>query len=65
MKGTKYKIMFGLILKMFIRFLTDLANASNHAKSVSLRNKKFNLLLLIYILINTVKNYTTIYLMLN
>ena len=50
---------------MFIGLFTGLVNASNHKKCVSLSNQKFNLLLLIYILMNTVKNYTTIYLQLN
>ena len=53
--------MFGLIKKMFIGLLTSLVNASNHARCVSLSNQiqtRFYLLLLIYILINTVKNYT-------
>ena len=52
---------------MFIRLLTGLANASNQTKCVSLSNQntKFNLLLLIYILMNTVKNYTTAHLRLN
>ena len=32
--------MFGLIKKKFIRTLTDLVNASNHKKCVSLSNQK-------------------------
>ena len=36
----QYKIMFGLIKKMFIRLLTGLINASNHTKCVSLCNQK-------------------------
>ena len=32
--------MFGLILKMFIRLLTGLVNASNHTKYSSLNNQK-------------------------
>ena len=41
---------------MFIVFLSSIVNASNHTKCFSLRNKNgtFNLLLLIYILINAV-----------
>ena len=53
--------MFGLIKKMFIGLLTSLVNASNHARCVFLSNQiqtRFYLLLLIYILTNTVKNYT-------
>ena len=61
MKRT-YKIMFGLIKKIFIGLLTGLVT-----KCVSLRNQKFmfNLLFLIYILMNTVKNFITIHLQLN
>ena len=52
---------------MFIVLLTSIVNASNHAKCVSLNNKKCDnhLLLLIYILIDTVKNYITIHFWLN
>ena len=65
--------MFGIIKKMFIVLLTSLintsniVNASNHTKCVSLSNEnlKFNILLLIYVLMNTVTNYTTIHLWLN
>ena len=32
--------MFGLIKKMFVGLLTDIVQASNHAKHVSLSNKK-------------------------
>ena len=67
MKRTWYKTMFGLIKKVFIGLLINIVNASNHAKCVSLGNKnaKFNLLLLIYLLVNTVKNFTTIDFQLN
>ena len=63
MKETGYKIMFGVIKKMFIMLLTSLVNASSDTKYVSLSNQKckVNLVLLIYILMNTVKNYTTIH----
>ena len=42
----------------------NIVNGSNHTKSVSLSNHKCitNLLLLIYVLMNTVKNVTTIHL---
>ena len=40
MKRTWYKIMFGLIKKIFIRLLTGLVNGSNHTKCVSLNNQK-------------------------
>ena len=36
MKTTWYKLMFGLIKKIFIEFLTSLANGSYHTKCVSL-----------------------------
>ena len=35
-----YKIMFGIIKKMFIIFLTSTINASNHTKCISLNNQK-------------------------
>ena len=50
--------MFGLLWKMFMRSLISKVNASNHKKYISLR---FNLLLLVYILTNTAKNYTIIH----
>ena len=40
MKRTCYKIMFGLIKKIFNGLFTDLANGSNHTKCVSLINQK-------------------------
>ena len=40
MKRTWYEIMFWTIEKMFILFLPTIANASCHAKCVSLSNKK-------------------------
>ena len=40
MKITCYKIMFGLIKKIFNGLFTDLANGSNHTKCVSLINQK-------------------------
>ena len=53
--------------KMFIILLTNIVNASNHTKCISLSNKNvnFKLLLLIYIIMNIVKNYTTIHMLLN
>ena len=47
--------MFGLIKEMFIPELTSTVNVNHRA----IRNLWFNLLLLIYFLINTVKNYIT------
>ena len=39
-KETLYKIMFGLIEKMFIGLLTGLVNGSTHTKWVLLSNQK-------------------------
>ena len=55
--------MSGIIKKMIIVLLNSIVNAYNHKKCVSLskkKNAKFNLPLLIYILMNTVKNFATI-----
>ena len=60
--------MFGIINKMLIVLLTSLFNASSHTKCLSLSNKKnakFNLFILIYIIMNTIKNYATIHLQLS
>ena len=61
--------MFGLIKKVFMGLLISIVNASSHAKCVSLSNQKCmthpSLILLIYILMNTVKNFTTMHLRLN
>ena len=59
--------MFELIKKMFIGLLTNLVvNASSHTKCVSLYNQKCKTqLLLIYVLMKTGKNFTTIHLQLN
>ena len=46
--------MFGLIKQIFVMLLTSIVNASNHTKYMSLW---LNLLLLNYILVNTVKNW--------
>ena len=56
-----YKIMFGIIKKMFILLLSSIVNFSDNKKSVSLNNQntRFKLPLLIYILMSTVKNFTT------
>ena len=43
MKGTWCKIMFGLIKKIFITFLTGPVNGTNHTKFVSLSNQKCNI----------------------
>ena len=43
--------------------ITSIVNASNYTKSV--KNARFNLTLLIYIFMNTIKNYTAIILRLN
>ena len=48
-----------LLKKIFIVLLTSIVNFSNHTKCLSLSNQKWrlNLPLLIYILMNTVKNF--------
>ena len=40
MKRTWYKIMFGLIKKIFIELLTGLVNRSIHTKCILLSNQK-------------------------
>ena len=58
--------MLGLIKKIFYGILTGLVDGSNHTKCVSLSNQKYKIQpTLIYILMNTVKNFTIIYLQLN
>ena len=54
--------MFGIIEKMFLVLLASIINASNHIKCVYVSNQKneIQLLILIYILINTVKNFFSI-----
>ena len=63
MKIAWNKIIFGLIKKIFIGLLTGLVNRSNHTKCVLLSNQKCMIqpTLLIYILMNTVKNFTIIH----
>ena len=60
--------MFWLIKRMFMGLLISIVNATSHTKCVSLSNQKcitqptlINLRTLIYILMNTVKNLTTIH----
>ena len=60
--------MFWLIKRMFMGLLISIVNATSHTKCVSLSNQKcitqptlINLQTLIYILMNTVKNLTTIH----
>ena len=67
MERTWYKIMFGLIKKIFIGLLTGLVNGSNHTKWISLSNQKC---MIQPTLINLHPNeygqkFTTIYLRLN
>ena len=59
--------MFGLIKKTFIGWLTGLVNGSNHTMCISLSNQKCEIqpILLIWILMNTVKNFIIIDLQLN
>ena len=56
--------MFGLLQKLFIELLTDLV-MDLMIQSAFRENMRFNLPSLSYILINTVKKFTTIYLRLN
>ena len=67
MKRKWYKIMFGLIKKMFIVLLSNIVNGSiiQSACHWAIKNVWFHLPLLIYILMNTVKNFSTIDLRLN
>ena len=58
--------MLGIIKNMVIVVLTGTVSASNHTKCVSLSNQKCMIqptvnLLLIYILMKTVKNFTIIH----
>ena len=57
-----YETMFRLIKKIFIGLLTSIVSAFNHTKCVLLSSHKCMTqpTLIIYILINTVKNFTTI-----
>ena len=43
MKETWYKIIFGLIKKIFIGLLTGLVNRSNHKKCVLLSDQKYEI----------------------
>ena len=58
--------MIGFIERILIRLLTNIVNASNYIKCISLSNQKgmINLLLLIDILTNKLKDYVTIHLQL-
>ena len=40
MKGTQHKIVFEIIKRMLILLLSNIVNASNHTKCVSLSNQK-------------------------
>ena len=59
--------MFGIFKKNFIVLPTGIVNSSNHTKCVSWSNQKYEIqpTLLIYILMNAIKNYTIINLRLN
>ena len=67
MKRTWYKIMFGFIKKILMGLLTGLVNGSNHTNCASLSNQKCMIqpTLINLILMNTVKNFTTIHFQLN
>ena len=58
--------MIGFNERILIRLLTNIVNASNYIKCISLSNQKgmINLLLLIDILMNKLKDYVTIHLQL-
>ena len=58
--------MFGLIKKIFIKLLTNLVKdlIIQNMYPYEIKNSKLNLLLLVYILMNTIKNYTAIHLQL-
>ena len=67
MKGRWYKIMFVVILKIFVVLLSNIVNGSNHTKCVSLNNEKC---MIQPTLVNlhpneTVKNFATIPFQLN
>ena len=57
----------GFIKKIFMGLLAGLVNRYNHTKCFSLSNQKclFKRTLIIYILMNTTKNFTTIRFRLN
>ena len=52
---------------MFFVLLASIVNASNYTNVCPqvIKNERFNLNLLIYVLMNATKNYTTIHLRLN
>ena len=56
--------MFGFIKEIFIRLSTSIVKASNHTKfeSYIIRNERLSLLVLIYILMNALKDSVTIHL---
>ena len=66
MKKNRIKKSWG-ILKILIELLTGLVNGSNHTNSMLLSKKKCMTqpTLINYILMNTVKNFTTMHLRLN
>ena len=59
--------MLKLIKKIFIGLLTGIVNGCNHKKCFSLSNQKCKIqpILINYILMNTVKNFTIIHFQLN
>ena len=59
--------MFGIVKKMLIVLLASIINDSNHKKCMPLSNQKCEIkpTLINYILMNKVKNFTTIHLRLN
>ena len=63
MKKKWHKITFRFVIPIFITLLSSLINvlAIQYVYPEVIKNAKFNLILLPYMLINTIKNYTTIY----
>ena len=61
MKKHYIKHSLGLIKKIFMGLFINIVNASKHTKCVLLSNQT----LLIYIIMKTVKNFTTIHFPLN
>ena len=57
--------MFGLIKKVFIVVLSSIVLTIQNVFRDVIKNARFNLPILIYILMNTIKNFTIIHIHLN
>ena len=57
--------MFGLIKKVFIVVLSSIVLTIQNVFCDVIKNARFNLPILIYILMNTIKNFTIIHIHLN